>query len=52
MEPKKQYNESEKIVLTLDELVQKTPSEERREELNDIKQKILIKVKEIKEYEK
>lgn len=52
MEQEKQYSESEKLVLTLDELVQNTNSEERREELNDIKQKILVKTKEIKEYEK
>lgn len=43
MTQERQYSEEEKLVLTLEEIAKTTDSEERREELNDIKQKILIK---------
>jgi hypothetical protein len=43
MTQERQYSEEEKLVLTLEEIAKTTDSEERREELNDIKQKILIR---------
>lgn len=43
MNQEKQYSEEEKLALTLEEIARTTDSEERREELNDIKQKILIR---------
>ena len=43
MNQERQYSEEEKIVLTLEEMIHSTTNEERREELKDIKQKILIK---------
>ena len=52
MTQERQYSEEEKLVLTLEEIAKTTDSEERREELNDIKQKILIKTNESKEHEK
>lgn len=52
MNQEKQYSKEEKLVMTLEELANSTDSEERKAELADIKQKILVKQQDNKVYEK